>query len=353
MILVSASLIVRNEEDKICRVIESVKPLCNEVVVVDTGSLDNTVTFAEECGARVEFFEWVDDFAAARNYAASKCRGKWIFTIDADEVLQGDPDKIRKEIISLGKDISYIYVPVAREQHTVVFDSRRMVRNGYGTWKNACHEIMRVKEGDGYTLKNGRILHDYVIGHRESSFDRNIRILKGMLKDNPSGPRTLFYIGQELKSSGDCAGAIVYFERYVGISTWGAEKCRAYLHIADCYMKMERFDEALSAAFESLKINEYVIEAYILISYIHAAMGNLIMGKKWAEFALDLPPNAVPIVMEDADMNKLYDVLSVMCYQLGEYKEGIQYARMLVDAHPTVETFVTNLKEYEDKLNIG
>lgn len=83
----SLCMIVRNEAERLERCLLSAKPFVDEMVVVDTGSEDETVAIAQGLGARVDFFEWVNDFAAARNYALSHVRGEWILVLDADEEL--------------------------------------------------------------------------------------------------------------------------------------------------------------------------------------------------------------------------------------------------------------------------
>ncbi|MBO8162015.1 MAG: glycosyltransferase family 2 protein [Thermosipho sp. (in: Bacteria)] len=86
-IKISGCLIVKNEEKNITRCIESMLPVIDELIVVDTGSTDNTVAIAEKFNAKIYHFTWIDDFSAARNYAISKATGDWIIFLDADEFL--------------------------------------------------------------------------------------------------------------------------------------------------------------------------------------------------------------------------------------------------------------------------
>lgn len=85
---VSLCMIVRDEEAAIGPAIKSALALVDEVVVVDTGSRDNTRIIAEGYGARVVEFSWRDDFAAARNAALEEAYGDWVLVLDADERLQ-------------------------------------------------------------------------------------------------------------------------------------------------------------------------------------------------------------------------------------------------------------------------
>jgi tetratricopeptide (TPR) repeat protein len=84
---VSACLIVKNEQKHLQRCLESLDRIADEIVVVDTGSTDRTVEIAESFGAKMGYFEWCNDFSAARNIALDLATGNWILWIDADEAL--------------------------------------------------------------------------------------------------------------------------------------------------------------------------------------------------------------------------------------------------------------------------
>ncbi len=84
---VSLCVIARDEEGAIGQAIKSALALVDEVIVVDTGSRDNTRIIAEGYGARVVDFAWRDDFSAARNAALNEAYGDWILVLDADERL--------------------------------------------------------------------------------------------------------------------------------------------------------------------------------------------------------------------------------------------------------------------------
>ena len=85
--ILSLCMIVKNEIHNLPRCLASVKPYVDEMIVVDTGSEDGTPELAKEYGAKVSYFEWCNDFAAARNYAISQASGDWILMPDADEEL--------------------------------------------------------------------------------------------------------------------------------------------------------------------------------------------------------------------------------------------------------------------------
>ena len=94
--LLSLVMMVKNEEAFLEDALRSALPLCDELVVVDTGSTDRTVEIARDLGARVSSFAWCDDFSAARNETLRQARGQWVAVLDADERFRcADPAAVR------------------------------------------------------------------------------------------------------------------------------------------------------------------------------------------------------------------------------------------------------------------
>lgn len=99
--VVSLCMIVKNEERYLARCLASVKPVVDEMIVVDTGSDDGTVPIAELFGAAVHRYSWTGNFSDARNYALDQARGTWILTMDADERLAAqDHDAFRRTVLN-------------------------------------------------------------------------------------------------------------------------------------------------------------------------------------------------------------------------------------------------------------
>lgn len=87
MITISACLIVKNEEKVLARCLEGIKEIADEIIIVDTGSSDNTINIAKEYTDNIYIFQWIDDFSAARNFSISKAVMDYIYVADADEIL--------------------------------------------------------------------------------------------------------------------------------------------------------------------------------------------------------------------------------------------------------------------------
>ena len=98
MITISVCMIVKNEEAVLARCLESLQGIADEIIVVDTGSTDKTKEIASRYTDKLYDFAWVNDFSAARNFAFSKATKEYIYSADADEVLE---DKDRRKFLQL------------------------------------------------------------------------------------------------------------------------------------------------------------------------------------------------------------------------------------------------------------
>ena len=85
---VSACLITKNEAENILRCLESLREIADEVIVVDTGSKDNTKELALNHGAKVYHFQWDNNFSNARNFALDQINSDWVIFLDADEYFE-------------------------------------------------------------------------------------------------------------------------------------------------------------------------------------------------------------------------------------------------------------------------
>lgn len=112
MVTISLCMIVKNEENVLARCLKSIHDLMDEIIIVDTGSTDRTKEIAAEYTDRIYDFEWTSDFAAARNFAFSKAKCEYIYSADADEVLDEENRerfRVLKEILLPEVEIVQMY----------------------------------------------------------------------------------------------------------------------------------------------------------------------------------------------------------------------------------------------------
>nr|WP_290226466.1 glycosyltransferase [Trichocoleus desertorum] len=131
--VLSFCMIVRNEEQNLSRCLASVRSQVDEIIVVDTGSEDNTVEIAQQYGAQVKQFEWCDDFAAARNFAIAHASGDWILTLDADEELvieSGKSEAWQEQLINSSPESLAYWIPLLdAHQPMTTLPTIRLFRN--------------------------------------------------------------------------------------------------------------------------------------------------------------------------------------------------------------------------------
>jgi tetratricopeptide (TPR) repeat protein len=106
----TVAMIVRNAATGVRESLESIRGIADEIVVLDTGSTDDTITVAKQCGATVHRRPWDDDFAAARNACLAKTSGDWILWLDAGERLTTESAARLREFIDAQADPQLAYL---------------------------------------------------------------------------------------------------------------------------------------------------------------------------------------------------------------------------------------------------
>lgn len=263
----SACLIVKNEKDHIRDVLSSLAGV-DEIVVVDTGSQDNTADLAREFTDKVfTDYQWADDFAAARNHALVKCEGDWVLSIDADEVLEeGGVAKIRKIIEEAQADQLHFSVEMTSKGSGQKHNLPRIMRNdGSVKWNGAAHETLAPVQ---------RNLTDVVITYGYSSAhtldpDRMLRILAKVVNGPEATPRDLYYYAREFYYRKDYVQAKRLFREYVTISTWMPEKADALLYEARCAFYLQLGNEAREICLEAVVLNPDFKEALLFMADIY------------------------------------------------------------------------------------
>lgn len=94
---ITLAVMVRDDAERLRRCLNSAKDFVDEVVVLDTGSVDNTISVAQEFGARIEEIEWPNDFSQALNVLLSMVKTEWTFRLDSDEWVDADQMKLIRQ----------------------------------------------------------------------------------------------------------------------------------------------------------------------------------------------------------------------------------------------------------------
>lgn len=150
--LISLCMIVKNEEEVLRRCLDSISGIIENIIIVDTGSTDCTKEIAGEYTKEVYNFEWTNDFSKARNFAASKAKGKWILSLDADEYVDRKNLIETIERIKNGSDntdlynVSIVHFIGENAEETMKSTFPRFYRNiSQIKYYRAIHETLRVE----------------------------------------------------------------------------------------------------------------------------------------------------------------------------------------------------------------
>ncbi len=203
----SVCMIVKNEERNLARCLDSVQGLAGELIVVDTGSTDETPRIAARYGAEVIPFDFtIVDFAAARNHALVRSSGRWILMLDADETLDQASAPSIERLIALEENAGYF---LERYNHSSDSENpftdhvvRLFPNRPSHRYRGRVHETIdaSILAGGGQLLKTDiRIDHTFS-ADRESRRRRNhwyIEILKEEIAADPADDSRLDFLAAE------------------------------------------------------------------------------------------------------------------------------------------------------------
>ncbi len=245
----SLCMIVRNSAGTLADCLTSISPHIDDMVVVDTGSQDDTAAIATNFGARVFHFPWRDDFATARNESLRHAQGEWIFWMDSDDTIPSECGQSLRQWMNqpdeiYGVTVSHIHCPLPEAlcvvDHVKLFRNRHDIR-----FEGRVHEQIlpsihraggRVAHSDLYVVHSGA---DFSPVARQEKRFRYLRLLELELQDRPGHPFALFnrglahYEGDELQQA---VVALLQSLEKAGPKETFAPK--AYAMLTDCYRRL-------------------------------------------------------------------------------------------------------------------
>ena len=255
MVSVSLCMIVKNEEDVLERCLESLAGAVDEIIIVDTGSVDHTREIAARFTDQIFDFPWQDDFSAARNESFSHASMDYCMWLDADDVLLEEDRNaflVLKE--TLDPTVSVVMAPYhtgfdESGQVTFSYYRERLIKNRAGMrWAGAVHEAVTPVGSIQYA--------EFAVTHqktRPSDPDRNLRIYQAQLAAGTTlEPRQQFYYGRELYYHRRWEEALEVFERFLSEGRgWVENNIDACCHCAYCHKELGHDREALAALLRS------------------------------------------------------------------------------------------------------
>ena len=222
MIPISVCIITKNEAENLDKCLQSLTPYPFEIVVVDTGSTDNSKEIARKYTEKVFDFEWVNDFSAARNFSIGRASHNMIFVLDTDELLvEFDFDKVQQLIAEHPKSVGLIkrldYFDVDSERHCQNSIIDRLFNRKYYHYERPIHEILVPIANISTTSYDLPIVADHFgyVGTAEKLYEksmRDINLLLPEIEKNPDEPYYYFQMAQSYLCMREHERAFEYFK---------------------------------------------------------------------------------------------------------------------------------------------
>lgn len=389
----SLCMIVKNEADNLKECLQCFQAAADEIVVVDTGSTDQTPELARAFGARVFHFPWTHNFSAARNFSLQQATGDYVLWVDADDRI--DPDelsKIRRLKPHLRKKpwnaYYFIVSDNAADLGTIVFLQLRLFpRIPAARFDGKIHEqITGSLQQAGIPCLRTDILLRHV-GNRDQAHlmeksQRNLVILQEALLADAKNPVLLFHAGRTLANLNQREAAIEHMQKILAFP-----ECRIrYPRLAlEAGLLQARYYAEMSRHAFSERILRDLLEAFPQEDILHFFLGEAYLKNEHypeaaaeLEKALSIPlqtqvtplnlvrmsfqryfylglayqetgriPQAKEMYIKSlAEHGEKYlslQALGVLCLKSGEFQEAIRYFEQVIEAGNDSDGTYSNL----------
>lgn len=304
--VISLCMIVKNEEDCLPRCLKSINDIVDEIIIVDTGSTDETVQVAKSFGAQVIVVPWKGDFSHARNAGLNRARGTWILFLDADEELGAD-DKEQLRICSEHLEFEAFFLQVHNHVGETINSPTatvnpiiRMFRNrpeyrfhGY-IHEQIVSSILEQQPNAALHITAIKIHHYGYAGTVVADKDkirRNLQLLEKSLEKNPNDPFHHYNIGVEYMRMNDWHAALRHLRESLSL----AKPETSYIHllykyIARCLFHLEDYSEAIEVCDQGITFFSDYTDLYHLKGTFLLALNRKEEAKEMYLIALQKGP---------------------------------------------------------------
>jgi len=336
--------IAKNEEAFVQRWYDSAKE-ADHLLILDTGSTDNTTTLAHSLGIHTvtrEFSPW--RFDTARNTALSMLPQDidLCIALDMDEQLQPGwreaLEGVSKEITRPRYKYTWSWNPDGTEG--LVYGGDKIhSRHGY-TWKHPVHEVLKPTDGETQHWVDGLQIHH----HPDNSKSRSqyLPLLKLAVEEDPRDDRNQFYLARELFFTGDHALSQYHFSRHLDLSTWNPERAASHRYLAK--MVPNAADYHL---YRAIAEDPSRRETWVDLAMYYYQQLNWLGVRNAASSALAITEKPLDYLCEAEAWGWLpHDLMAIACHHLGDTDEAFFHGSDAVALNPTDERLKTNLSHY-------
>jgi tetratricopeptide (TPR) repeat protein len=335
------ALIARDEERTLPRLLASCQGAFDEIVLVDTGSVDGTIgcfsRWADgqpETDCRISEFTWCDDFARARQFADDQLRSPWHAWADCDDEIEGARE-LRGLVTALPPDAAglrcaYEYAPghvLARE---------RVVRAGRGRWVGKVHEVQEVTgplmDADPAVV---RWVHHGDSGSEQATGQprarRDLELLTAAVREDPFDLRSLFYCAQTHDDLGHTEQAIELFSRRRAGGGWDEEVFWSTYRLGVLRAEAGDWPAAMAALIEAWEYRPGRLEPLYELCWRLRERGQFRTALLFARRGLDVPvPDDQLFVHRWIHDYGMLIEFSVAAYWTGHFDESLAATEKLL-----------------------
>lgn len=336
---ISLTMIVKNESIHLADCLENVKDAVDELVIVDTGSTDDTISIAQRYTPHVYSFPWNNDFSAARNFAIEHASGDWILALDADEEIQFQGPKSLHALLDRENDKEAFMLPLLNPvsestgEYNTFYVLRLFRNNGNYQYVGKIHEQVSLPDPQKVGLAEDPILKhkSLPLRLRHQKRTRNLKLLKKASQEDPHNPFLHYYLGVEWLMLGKPAYALPFLQMaYTRLPNENLLfRAPALKYLILSFRALGRLDEALSLCLAASLDYPNFTDIFYLGGLLFEEKEEYAIALKWLEKAIACgnPP---------ALFNHLTGSESFLAY----YHLGFCYERMgnVTEAREAYET---------------
>lgn len=337
MVKISLCMIVKNEEKYIEQCLRSVSSLVDEIIIVDTGSTDNTIELAKQFNPKVYQYPWENDFGKARNYSLAQATGQWILVLDADEALYlEDIQKLRgilKKTKANGIGLKFHnFIDEDSEENYNTHVGVRIFKNHYFHYDGVIHEqlvpnrkaiVINLETTDVRVRHYGYLKSNAGKKKRE----KNVPMIQKLLDQNPDDSFQLFNMGNEYMSDENYAKALYYFDKaYKNKDTSLAYCPHLIFRRAVCLNILNKDDESLLTLGEGIMLYPKCTDYEYLRGRIYKAHKQYSLAIASFEKCIAIgaaPPNLT--FLSDTDGFRAYIELGHIYFLQDDFVNALSY----------------------------
>ncbi|WP_028551009.1 glycosyltransferase [Paenibacillus sp. UNC451MF] len=328
---VSLCMIVKNEALFIEKCLQSAKDQVDEIIIVDTGSTDETIAIAEQYGARVYHYQWENDFALGRNFSLEQASCQYILVLDADEYL--DEGSHIQEILQSQKKGYSIRVRNQLEDGLVkttsilrIFQSNPAIR-----FTGQIHEQILLDSSE--IEETGFLIHH--VGYRKDVYslknkaERNIRILLDAVDKSPS-PFSYYNVGKQYLVDGEDELALEFLDKARNdLNNQNNADVLAMeidYNLADCYYRLEKPEKGIQVLNHTISNWPKYTDLYFMQARLFEQMGYWKDAEQYYKKCISLGDMDSAVAREGVGGYLAHFLLSRLYENQGNIQEALEHS---------------------------